>query len=59
MEEKIKLPQKGGVEKAVQIFNRIRKKEPSENLVKIISEIPEIEPEKKSKQDRAAKDAEI
>jgi CHASE3 domain sensor protein len=58
-ESKIKLPQKDGVERAVEIFNRTRKKQPSDRLVKIISDIPELEQEKKHQDDQAAKDAEI
>ena len=58
--QKIRLPQKGGAKRAAEIFEKTRKKTPSDELVKIISEIPEIEPEQKPKQDdRAARDREI
>jgi hypothetical protein len=42
-EQKPKLPQSGGSKKAVEIFEKTRKKQPSDELVKIISEIPEKE----------------
>jgi hypothetical protein len=57
---KYKPTPKDGGKKAAEFFKSTRKKEPSDRLVKIISEIdqPEIvEPSKKD--DRAAKDAEI
>jgi hypothetical protein len=54
-----KLPQKGGGRKASDIFEKTRKKEPSDNLVKIISQIPENNSDKKPNYDRAAKDLEI
>ena len=44
---KAKLPQKGGAEKAARIFENTRKKEPSDRLVKIISEVPTPECSKK------------
>jgi len=56
--EKPKLPQKGGAQRAADFFKSTRKKQPSDRLVKIISEIPEIEVDK-PKEDRAAKDSEI
>lgn len=58
---KLKPAAKGGAKKAAEIFERDRKKEPSDRLVQIISEYgtpaPEIRPSKKD--DRAAKDVEI
>ena len=57
---KAKLPQKSGAQKAAQIFEGTRKNVPSDRLVKIISEIPAVEPNQNPKvDDRAAKDAEI
>lgn len=57
MEKKIKLPQKGGAKKAAEIFENTRKKQPSDQLVKIISETPDVETDKPA--GRAAKDLEI
>jgi hypothetical protein len=56
---KAKLPQTDGAKKATKIFEKTRKKIPSDELVKIISEVQEVESENKSIRDRAAKDAEI
>lgn len=52
---------KGGAKKAAEIFERDRKREPSDRLVQIISEYGTPEPEKKpsKKDERAAKDVEI
>jgi hypothetical protein len=52
---------KGGAKKAAEVFERGRKKEPSDRLVQIISEYGTPEPEKMpiKKDDRAAKDVEI
>lgn len=58
-EQKPKLPQAGGSRKAAEIFEKTRKKQPSDGLVKIISEIPEKEADIKPKIDRAAKDVEL
>ncbi len=57
MEKKIKLPQKDGAKKAAEIFENTRKKQPSDRLIKIISETPEVEINKPT--DRAAKNLEI
>ncbi|OFZ15555.1 MAG: hypothetical protein A2Z20_02810 [Bdellovibrionales bacterium RBG_16_40_8] len=59
MKVKAKLPQKGGAKKASEIFESGRKQVPSDRLVKIISEIPEVESEEPRKRDRVAKDVEI
>lgn len=52
---------KGGGKKASEIFESTRKKQPSDRLVKIISEVGQPEDGEKSprKDDRAAKDAGI
>jgi hypothetical protein len=55
---KPKLPKKDGAKKASETFENMRKKVPSDALVKIISEISPDESSKKE-DDRAAKDAEI
>lgn len=49
-----KMPSKDGAKKAAEIFRKTRRKQPSDELVKIISEIPEIKD--KSSIERAAKD---
>lgn len=59
MKAKAKLPQKGGAKKASEIFESGRKKIPSDRLVKIISEIPEVDSDEPRKRDRVAKDAEL
>ncbi len=60
MKSNARLPKNGGAAKAAEIFEKTRKKVPSDNLVKIISETPGIETDKGSKRDdRAAQDAEI
>ena len=57
---KVKLPQAGGAKKASEIFEKTRKRQPSEELVKIISEVTEkYEEEVKPKIDRVARDSEI
>lgn len=57
---KYKPTPKGGGEKASQIFESTRKKQPSDQLVKIISEVGQPENEKTPrKDDRAAKNAGI
>lgn len=56
---KLKIPQKNGGKLAAQIFERTRKKIPSDALVKIISEIPELESDQKKILDNVAKDLEI
>lgn len=57
---KYKLPKMGGAKKAAEIFKNTRKKQPSDRLVQIISEIPVIEKENPKKPaDRAAKPVEI
>lgn len=58
---KYKPTPKGGGEKASQIFESTRKKQPSDQLVKIISEVGQSENGEKTprKDDRAAKDAGI
>jgi hypothetical protein len=59
-ENKPKLPQSGGAKKAAQIFEETRKKQPSDKLVKIISEVPSPEPETKPIPiKKIAKDAQI
>jgi hypothetical protein len=59
----VRYPNKGGAEKAAEVLNQLRKKEPSDHLVQIISEYGTPEPETKEperrKDDRAAKDVEI
>lgn len=57
--QKIRLPKKDGGRRAAEIFERTRKKTPSDRLIKIISEIPEIPSVEKPPRDRAAKDAEV
>ena len=56
----LKSPRKGGAKRASENFEKDRKKEPSDELVKIISEygLPEAE-KKPRKDDQAAKDVEI
>ena len=59
---KYKKAKKGGAEKAVEIFNQHRKQKPSDELVKIISEVGEpTEPQKDSPQKpgKAAKHPEV
>jgi len=56
MKEKIKLPQKGGAKKLAEYFEKTKKKEPSDRLVKIISEIPDLNSDESIKRDRSAKD---
>lgn len=59
---KYKPLQKDGAKQVAEIFESTRKNEPSDRLVKIISEVGEPEPESKDpskKDDRVAKDAEI
>lgn len=57
---KLKPAVKGGAKKIAEHFERNRRKEPSDELVKIIFEYGAPAPEKKPlKDDRAAKDAEI
>ncbi|MCC7405027.1 MAG: hypothetical protein IT288_11575 [Bdellovibrionales bacterium] len=57
---KLKPAVKGGAKKAAEDFEKDRKKEPSDRLVKIIAEYDIPMPEKTpSKDDQAAKDAEI
>ena len=56
----VKIPASGGVERSAQILKKMRKKEPSDELVKIISEIPETESDKPVKKPGiAAKDLEL
>lgn len=56
----LKPARRGGAKKAAEDFERDRKREPSDRLVKIISEYGTPVPEDKSKKDeRAAKDVEI
>lgn len=51
---------KDGAKKVAEAFERRKDKEPSDELVKIISEYGTPEPEKKpAKNDRVAKDVEI
>ncbi len=56
-----KIPRKGGAKRAAENFEKNRKKEPSDELVKIISEYGTPAPEKKPhhKDDQAAKDVEV
>lgn len=58
---KYKPTPKGGGAKASKIFESTRKKQPSDQLVKIISEVGQPENDEKTprKDDRAAKDAGI
>ncbi|MFZ4405384.1 MAG: hypothetical protein ACOYOK_14895 [Pseudobdellovibrionaceae bacterium] len=57
---KYKPAKKGGAKKAAEIFKNTRKKQPSDRLVQIISEISEVENEHPKKpDDRAAKPVEI
>jgi hypothetical protein len=59
---KYKPTPKGGGKKAAEIFKATRKKQPSDRLIKIISEVGMPEPESKEsseKEDRVAKDMEI
>ncbi len=62
MEKKqLTYPPKGAGKKLTELFERDRKKEPSDELVKIISEYGTPAPENKpaKKDDRAAKDVEV
>jgi hypothetical protein len=43
---KVKYPNKGGAKRAAELFEQTRKKEPSDHLVKIISEYGTKEPKK-------------
>ncbi len=55
---KYKPTPKGGGKRAAEIFKATRKKEPSDRLVKIISEVGQTEDEKSPKKDdKAAKEA--
>lgn len=58
---KYKSPQKGAAKKIAEIFRETRKKQPSDRLVQIISEVGQPEskeaPVTPKKDDRAAKDA--
>lgn len=54
-----KLPQKDGAKKAMEAVKKFRNQQPSERLIKIISEIPEMETDKPKKPDIAARDVEI
>lgn len=57
---KLKPAAKDGAKKIAEQFERNRKKDPSDELVQIISEYGTPAPEKKpAKDDRAAKDVEI
>jgi hypothetical protein len=57
---KYKSVKKGAAKKVAEIFERNRKKEPSDRLVQIISEYGTPETEKKTgKDEQAAKDVEI
>lgn len=57
---KYKSTPKGAGQKVADLFKSTRKKEPSDRLVKIISEIKPTEPEKMPKKDeRAAKDLDV
>lgn len=55
---KFKPTPKGGAKKAAEIFKSTRKKQPSDQLVKIISEVGQTEEVEKPprRDDRAAKD---
>lgn len=53
-----KFPKPGGAKKAAAIFKKSRRKTPSEELIKIISEIPIDEDKSPIVRDRVAKDAE-
>lgn len=55
---KYKPAKKGGAKKAAEIFKNTRKKQPSDRLVQIISEVTETDAPKKP-DDRAAKPVEI
>jgi hypothetical protein len=56
----LRSPRKGGAKRAAENFEKDRKNEPSDELVKIISEYGTPAPEKKPhKDDQAAKDVEI
>lgn len=58
-QSKVKYPKKGGAKKVAEEFEKNRKKAPSDELVKIISEYgdePEVQTPKK---DRAAKSPEV
>lgn len=59
---KYKSIKKGAGKKVSEIFNRDRKKQPSDELVKIISEVGQTENEKeehKKRDDRAARQPEV
>lgn len=57
---KFKSIKKGAGKKVAEIFNRDRKKQPSDELVRIISEVGETEKEQPKKpDDRAAKQPEV
>jgi hypothetical protein len=59
-ENEVKYPKKDGAKKAAEMVDRLRKKEPSDRLVKIISEYggPSSDQQKKSPDDQAAMPAE-
>jgi hypothetical protein len=59
MKEKIKLPQKGGAKKAAKIFEERKKQQPTDRLIKIISEIPEVTEDRPLKPTRVAKEPEL
>ena len=59
---KYKSVPKGAAKKVAEIFNRNRKKQPSDRLVQIISEVGQTESEKdqsKKRDDRAARQPEV
>jgi hypothetical protein len=57
---KYKSTKKGAAKKVAEIFEKTRKKQPSERLIKIISEVGLTDDEKnKNSDDRAAKEADL
>lgn len=59
---KYKSVKKGAGKKVAEIFNRNRNKQPSDELIKIISEVGQTESEKekpKKRDERAARDSEV
>jgi hypothetical protein len=55
---KYKPAKKGGAKKAAEIFKNTRNKQPSDRLVKIISEVG-VDKEEIKRDDKVAKDAEV
>lgn len=57
--KKPKVPKTGGAKKAAAIFKKSKNRAPSDELIEIISEIPEDDTESSPIRERVAKDLEI